>query len=153
MPGGTHLGSIRCCSNHTTNTSNNTGTFTKECVVQVCLFLYLTLRTAVIPALNGRRPAGFVAHLLVLILLQIARRHQTLWVDVCADWLDELRVRVHVLHLQEGQDVLDLEVVRAVCHGLAFGSQAACSHPLSVLFFLRNIENESERPQRKVNDG
>lgn len=94
-----------------------------------------------------------MAHLLVLVLLQIARGHQTLWVDVCADWLDELRVRVHVLHLQEGQDVLDLKVVRAVCHGLAFGSQATCSHPLSVLFFLQDIENESERPQGKVNDG
>lgn len=99
------------------------------------------------------QPPRQTHYLLVLVLLQVARRHQAFWVDVCADWLDELGVRVHVLHLQEGQNVLDLQVVRAVCHGLAFGSQATRSHPLSVLFFLRDISEESERPWRMPDDG
>lgn len=77
-----------------------------------------------------------MAYLLVLVLLQVAWRHQTFWVDVCGDWLNELWVRVHMLHLQEGQNVLDLQVVRAVGHGLAFGRQATCSHPVGVLFLL-----------------
>lgn len=63
-----------------------------------------------------------IAYLLVFILLQIARRHQTFWVDIRGDWLNELGVRVHVLHLEERQNVLDFQVVGAVCHGLAFRS-------------------------------
>lgn len=76
------------------------------------------------------------AHLLVLVLLQVARGDQALWVDVCGDGLDELGVRVHVLHLEEGQNVLDLQVVRAVRHGLPFGGQAARCHPVGVLLLL-----------------
>lgn len=77
-----------------------------------------------------------MGYLLVLVLLQIAWGHQALWVDISGDWLNELRVRVHVLHLEEGQNVLDFQVVRAVGHGLPFGGQAACSHPVGVLFLL-----------------
>lgn len=42
MPGGNHLGSIRCCSSPTTNASNNTASFTKarQCLVQVCLLIF-----------------------------------------------------------------------------------------------------------------
>lgn len=77
-----------------------------------------------------------MAYLLVLVLLQIAWRHQAFWVDIGGDWLNELWVRVHVLHLEEGQNVLDLQVVGAVSHGLPLGGQAACSHPVGVLFLL-----------------
>lgn len=77
-----------------------------------------------------------MAYLLVLILLQIAWGHQAFWVDISGDWLNELRVRVHVLHLEEGQNVLDLHVVRTVRHGLAFGGQATRSHPVGILFLL-----------------
>lgn len=77
-----------------------------------------------------------VTYLLVLVLLQIAWRHQAFWIDISSDGLNELRVRVHVLHLQEGQNVLDLYVVGAVCHGLPFGGQATCSHPVGILFLL-----------------
>lgn len=77
-----------------------------------------------------------MAYLLVLILLQIARGHQAFWIDISGDWLNELRVTVHVLHLEEGQYVLDLQVVRAVRHGLAFGGQATRSHPVGILFLL-----------------
>lgn len=80
-----------------------------------------------------------MAYLLVLILLQIARGHQTFWVDIGGDWLNELRVWVHVLHLEEGENVLDLKVVGAVRHGLAFGGQAARSHPVGVLFLLKKV--------------
>lgn len=77
-----------------------------------------------------------IPYLFVLILLQITRGYQAFRVDVSGDWLNELRVRVHVLHLEEGQNVLDLKVVRAVRHGLAFGGQATRSHPVGVLFLL-----------------
>lgn len=77
-----------------------------------------------------------MAYLFVLILLQITRGYQAFRVDISGDWLNELRVRVHVLHLEEGQNVLDLQVVRAVRHGLAFGGQATRSHPVGVLFLL-----------------
>lgn len=77
-----------------------------------------------------------MAYLLVLVLLQIARGHQALWVDIGGDGLDELRIGVHVLHLEEGQNVLDLQVVRAVGHGLPFGGQATRGHPVGVLFLL-----------------
>lgn len=49
-----------------------------------------------------------LVYLLVLVLLQVSWRHQTLRVDVGGDGLYDLRIRIHVLHLQEGQDVLDL---------------------------------------------
>lgn len=84
------------------------------------------------------------AHLLVLVLLEVPRGHQALWVDVCGDGLDELRVRVHVLHLEEGQNVLDLQVVRAVRHGLPFGGQATRSHPVGVLLLL-GVEGQGQR--------
>lgn len=77
-----------------------------------------------------------MAYLLVLVLLQIARGHQAVWVDIGGDWFDYLRVRVHVLHFEEGQNVLDLQVVRAVGHRLPFGGQATCSHPVGILFLL-----------------
>lgn len=80
---------------------------------------------------------AWVAYLLVFVLLQITRGHQTLWVDVSGDRFNELRVRVHVLHLEEGQNVLDLQIVWAVGHGLPFGGQATCRHPVGVLFLLR----------------
>lgn len=79
---------------------------------------------------------GTFAHLLVLVFLQVPRGDQALWVDVCGDGLDELGVRVHVLHLEEGQNVLHLQVVRAVRHGLPFGGQATCGHPVGVLLLL-----------------
>lgn len=65
---------------------------------------------------------GSCTDLFVLVLLQVARRHEALGVDVRVGELggDELRVRAHVLHLEEGQNVLDLQVVGAVRHGLAF---------------------------------
>ena len=94
-----------------------------------------------------------VAYLLVLVLLKITWRHQTLRVDVSGDWFNELRVRVHVLHLEEGQNVLDLQVVRAVGHGLAFGGQATRSHPVSILFLLETkkakIIKASEKKAKK----
>lgn len=77
-----------------------------------------------------------MVYLLVLVLLQIAWGHQAFWVDIGGDGFNELRVGVHVLHLEEGQNVLDLQVVRTVSHGLPFRGQAACSHPVSVLFLL-----------------
>lgn len=77
-----------------------------------------------------------MAYLLVLVLLQIARGHQAFWVDIGGDRLNELRIGVHVLHLEEGQNVLYLQVVRAVSHGLPFGGQATCCHPVGVLFLL-----------------
>lgn len=82
-------------------------------------------------------PALYKTYLLVLVLLQVARGHQAFWVDIGGDRLDELRVWVHVLHLEEGQNVLDLQVVRAVGHGLSFGGQATRSHPVGVLLLLQ----------------
>lgn len=77
------------------------------------------------------------AHLLVLVLLQVARRHQALGVDVSVDLLwDQLRVWVQMLHFQEGQDVLHFHAVGAVGHGLALGGQAAGGHPAGVLRLL-----------------
>lgn len=116
MPGGAHLGSIRRCSSKLHN----------RLIKQVHKLTQYTV--------TERQCSK--AYLLVLVLLQVARGHQALWVDVCGDWLNELRVRVHVLHLEEGQNVLDLQVVRAVGHGLAFGGQATRSHPMGVLFLL-----------------
>lgn len=77
-----------------------------------------------------------MAYLLVLVLLQIAWRHQAFWVDISGDWLYELRVRVHVLHFEEGQNILDLQIVGTVCHCLPLGGQATCSHPVGILFLL-----------------
>lgn len=77
-------------------------------------------------------------YLLVLVLLQVARRHQALGVDVGRDLLrDQLRVRVEVLHLQEGEDVLHLHAIRAVRHRLALGGEAAGGHPAGVLPLLQ----------------
>ncbi len=98
-----------------------------------------------------------MAYLLVLVLLQITRGHQAFWVDIGGDWLNELRVRVHVLHLEEGQNVLDLQVIRAVGHGLPFGGQATGSHPVGVLFLLQKesqtltIKNLSKGQEMIIN--
>lgn len=48
--------------------------------------------------------------------------------------------RVALLHGQEGADALDLTLEAAVSQGLAFGTQSACSHPLSVLILLGTRE-------------
>lgn len=53
----------------------------------------------------------WAVYLLVLVLFKVPWRYQTLWVDVSGDWFNELRVGVHVLHLEEGENVLDLQVV------------------------------------------
>lgn len=61
-------------------------------------------------------------YLFALILLQVPRGHQTLGVDVGCDLVrDQLGVWVQMLHFQEGKNVLNFQVVRTVCHGLAFG--------------------------------
>lgn len=88
-------------------------------------------------------PLSCAAYLFVLVLLQIAWGHQAFWVDIGGDGLNELRVRVHVLHLEEGQNVLDLQVVRAVGHGLPFRGQAARSHPVGVLFLLEQKKSDT----------
>lgn len=44
--------------------------------------------------------------------------------------------RVALLHNQEGADALDLTLEAAVSQSLAFGTQSACSHPLSILMLL-----------------
>lgn len=84
----------------------------------------------------------YSSYLLVLVLLQVAWRHQALRVDVVGDsWLsDELRVRVHVLHLEEGQNVVDLQIVGAVCHGLPLRGQAARCHPVGIWLLLHGKE-------------
>lgn len=76
-------------------------------------------------------------YLLVLILFQVARRNQTLGIDVGVDlFRDELRVGVQMLHFQEGEDVLHFHAVGAVGHRLALGGQAAGGHPAGVLRLL-----------------
>lgn len=76
-------------------------------------------------------------YLFVLVLLQVAWWHQTLRVNVCGDGLYDLWVWVQVLHLQEGQNVLHLQVVRTVCHRLPFRGQTTGGHPLCVLLLLK----------------
>ncbi len=48
-----------------------------------------------------------------------------------------------MLHLQEGQNVLDLQAVGTICHRLPFGGQTASRHPLSVLPLLKDRESAS----------
>lgn len=97
------------------------------------------------PLCRLRQGTSAPAHLLVLVLLQVPRGDQALWVDVGGDGLDELGVRVHVLHLEEGQNVLDLQVVRAVRHGLPFGGQATRGHPVGVLLLLgRKVSSKTD---------
>lgn len=101
-----------------------------------CNHAYIAFRGWMFKRHTERQPR--VAYLLVLVLLQIARGHQAFRVDIGGDWLNELRVGVHVLHFEERQDVLDLQVVRAVGHGLPFGGQATRGHPVGVLFLLED---------------
>lgn len=76
-------------------------------------------------------------YLLVLVLFQVARRNQTLGIDVGVDlFWDQLRVWVQMLHFQEGEDVLHFHTIGAVSHCLALGGQAAGSHPAGILCLL-----------------
>lgn len=85
-----------------------------------------------------------MVYLLVLVFLQIAWGHQAFRINIGGDSLNELGVGVHVLHLEEGENVLDLQIVGAVGHGLPFGGQATRSHPVGVLFLLGEKVEQDE---------
>lgn len=90
--------------------------------------------TATTAAALGERLSTY---LLVLVFLQVARRNQTLRINVGVDlFRDQLRVWVQMLHFQEGEDVLYFHAVGAVGHRLALGGQAAGGHPAGVLRLL-----------------
>jgi len=134
MPGGIRASSPTTDSSNQETSSQNTRQSKEQ--IRTSVTSELRPPASAWTASRGRASETQPAHLLVLVLLQVARGHQALRVDVGGDGLNELRVGVHVLHLEEGQNVLDLQVVGAVGHGLPFGGQATRGHPVGVLFLL-----------------
>lgn len=76
----------------------------------------------------------------------VAWRHQTVSIDAfIVGRCVAMGTGAAFLHGQEGADALDLALETVVSQSLAFGTQSACSHPLSILLLLGDKTRGRER--------
>lgn len=76
-------------------------------------------------------------YLFGLVLLMIARWHQTVSIDTfITGSCVAMGTGIALLHSQKGANALNFALETAVSQSLALWAQATCSHPLSVLLLL-----------------